>query len=218
MCQQAGLSRIWINSVNTETDTDLILALSSSRQVNRKLSAAQPTFWFRKPAKYDAVNIHQLIAQCPPLDLNSVYAYLLLSEHFRHTCIVAGIEDQFVWQVAVHEQVRGHRLANQMLSNLLLRKELAVINFIETTVGPDNLASRQVFSRLAEQGGIRVIEAKAGSVIFFDCNTMHGSNSNISPWSRSNVFMVYNRVENTLEAPKYDLTLQTRAHRNQTQF
>lgn len=59
---------------------------------------------------------------------------------------------------------------------------------------------------LAEQGGIRTMEAKAGSVIFFDCNTMHGSNSNISPWPRSNVFMVYNSIENTLEDPKYGLT------------
>ncbi|ARP94752.1 ectoine hydroxylase [Bordetella genomosp. 13] len=59
---------------------------------------------------------------------------------------------------------------------------------------------------LAEQGGgIRTMMAKAGSVVFFDCNTMHGSNSNISPWPRSNVFMVYNSMENTLNAPKYGL-------------
>lgn len=55
----------------------------------------------------------------------------------------------FVWQVAVHAQARGQRLANQMLSNLLQRKELATVNYIETTVGPDNQASRQVFRRLA---------------------------------------------------------------------
>lgn len=58
---------------------------------------------------------------------------------------------------------------------------------------------------LAEQGGIRAMTGKAGSVVFFDCNTMHGSNSNISPWPRSNVFMVYNSVENALGAPKYGL-------------
>ena len=39
---------------------------------------------------------------------------------------------------------------------------------------------------LVEQGGIRSMTAKAGSVVFFDCNTMHGSNSNISPWPRAN--------------------------------
>lgn len=59
---------------------------------------------------------------------------------------------------------------------------------------------------LIDQGGIEAVTAKAGSVVFFDCNTMHGSASNISPWPRANVFMVYNSVENTLEAPKYGLT------------
>jgi ectoine hydroxylase len=58
---------------------------------------------------------------------------------------------------------------------------------------------------LVEQGGIRSMTGKAGSVVFFDCNTMHGSNSNISPWPRANVFMVYNSVENALGSPKYGL-------------
>tara|TARA_R100000455_G_C6240362_1_gene99456 strand:- start:503 stop:940 length:438 start_codon:yes stop_codon:yes gene_type:complete len=58
---------------------------------------------------------------------------------------------------------------------------------------------------LVEQGGIQPVLAKAGSVIFFECNTMHGSASNISPWPRANLFMVYNSIENTLEEPKYGL-------------
>lgn len=58
---------------------------------------------------------------------------------------------------------------------------------------------------LVEQGGIQTMTARAGSVVFFDCNTMHGSNSNISPWPRANVFMVYNSVENSMNAPKYGL-------------
>jgi ectoine hydroxylase len=58
---------------------------------------------------------------------------------------------------------------------------------------------------LVEQGGIESMTGKAGSVVFFDCNTMHGSNSNISPWPRANVFMVYNSIENALGAPKYGL-------------
>lgn len=55
---------------------------------------------------------------------------------------------------------------------------------------------------LVEKGGIEPITGKAGSVVFFDCNTMHGSNGNISPWPRANVFMVYNSMENTLAQPK----------------
>jgi len=55
---------------------------------------------------------------------------------------------------------------------------------------------------LSDLGGISSCTGKAGSVIFFDCNTMHGSNSNISPYPRSNAFFVYNSVENQLAAPK----------------
>ncbi|GAA5233820.1 ectoine hydroxylase [Verticiella sediminum] len=58
---------------------------------------------------------------------------------------------------------------------------------------------------LVEQGGIQSVTGKAGTVVFFDCNTMHGSNGNITPWPRANVFMVYNSMENTLGAPKFGL-------------
>ena len=49
--------------------------------------------------------------------------------------------------------------------------------------------------------GIKVCEGKPGSVIFFDCNLMHGSNGNISPLPRRNVFFVYNSVKNKLAEP-----------------
>jgi ectoine hydroxylase len=55
---------------------------------------------------------------------------------------------------------------------------------------------------LCDQGGIASCRGKAGSAVFFDCNTMHGSNSNITPYPRSNAFFVYNSVENQLRAPK----------------
>ncbi len=59
---------------------------------------------------------------------------------------------------------------------------------------------------LAERGGgIRSMTGPAGSLVFFDCNTMHGSNSNISPYPRNNVFFVYNSVENALANPKFGL-------------
>ena len=59
---------------------------------------------------------------------------------------------------------------------------------------------------LIERRGIRAMKGVAGSVILFDCNTMHGSNSNISPYPRSNLFMVYNSVENRLNPPRYGLS------------
>jgi ectoine hydroxylase len=58
---------------------------------------------------------------------------------------------------------------------------------------------------LIERGGLQSTKGSAGSVVFFDCNTMHGSNSNISPFPRANLFCVYNSVENRLAAPQRSL-------------
>jgi ectoine hydroxylase len=49
---------------------------------------------------------------------------------------------------------------------------------------------------LVAKGGIVSATGKPGSVIVFDCNLMHGSNSNITPFPRSNVFFVYNALSN----------------------
>jgi ectoine hydroxylase len=54
---------------------------------------------------------------------------------------------------------------------------------------------------LAEKHGIQQFTGPAGSATLFDCNCMHGSNSNITPFPRSNVFVVFNSVENTLGEP-----------------
>ena len=56
-------------------------------------------------------------------------------------------------------------------------------------------------SRLARQGGIAAPAPKAGSVVIFDCNTMHGSNSNITPFERINTFLVFNAWSNRLVDP-----------------
>jgi ectoine hydroxylase len=60
---------------------------------------------------------------------------------------------------------------------------------------------RDNLTRMVEEAGIEAPTGKAGSIVLFDCNTMHGSNSNITPKSRNNVFMVFNSVENKLQEP-----------------
>jgi len=62
---------------------------------------------------------------------------------------------------------------------------------------PDNAN----LSHMVDEGGIETPTGDAGMVTFFDCNIMHGSNSNITPLARSNVFVVFNSVENTLVDP-----------------
>ena len=64
---------------------------------------------------------------------------------------------------------------------------------------------RDSLRMLTANAGIRAIEGRAGSVVFFDCNTMHGSNSNISHHPRTNIFLVYNSVHNRLADPHFGL-------------
>lgn len=56
-------------------------------------------------------------------------------------------------------------------------------------------------AELAHAHGIVAPTGKAGTVVVFDCNTMHGSNGNITPFPRANAFLVYNAVSNRLRAP-----------------
>jgi ectoine hydroxylase len=56
-------------------------------------------------------------------------------------------------------------------------------------------------TKLTERGGIVAPTGPAGTAVFFDCNTMHGSNGNITPYPRNNVFFVYNSMENALQDP-----------------
>jgi ectoine hydroxylase len=63
------------------------------------------------------------------------------------------------------------------------------------TPGPASLRA------LADTHGIQQFTGPAGSATLFDCNCMHGSNSNITPFPRSNVFAVFNSVDNALTDP-----------------
>lgn len=156
-------------------------------------SAVQPAasdarLQFRQPRRTDGAALHRLISECPPLDVNSLYAYLLLCEHFSTTCVVAesagGRIDGFisayvpptrpdvifVWQVAVHARARGQRLGRAMLRALLQRDELKHVRHLETTVGPDNQASRRTFIGLAGELGAHIAEQP-----FFDRQLFGGA-------------------------------------------
>lgn len=62
--------------------------------------------------------------------------------------------------------------------------------------------SREALQMLVESGrGIVAPKGGCGSATLFDCNTMHGSVSNLSPYPRTNLFLVFNSVENRLVQP-----------------
>ncbi|MBC7203095.1 MAG: diaminobutyrate acetyltransferase [Pusillimonas sp.] len=145
----------------------------TSRTSAQPANKMQPVL--RAPNLDDAKAVHALITASPPLDVNSVYVYLLLSHHFTDTCVVAELDNEivgfvsayvppktpdvlFVWQVAVHERGRGLGLGKSMLQDILQRPGLHSIRFVETTVGPDNAASRGMFASLARKVGADINE------------------------------------------------------------
>jgi L-2,4-diaminobutyric acid acetyltransferase len=136
----------------------------------------------RKPDTNDGIAIHELVSRSPPLDLNSLYSYLLFSKHFKGTSAVAEHKEEivgytsaynhpqkedtlFVWQVAVKEGFRGSGIAREMISNILNRRELDKIKYLETTVSPDNQASESLFTGLATKTGAGITKT-----LFFSRN------------------------------------------------
>ncbi|WP_303904356.1 diaminobutyrate acetyltransferase [Thiohalomonas denitrificans] len=122
----------------------------------------------RKPVLDDGKAVHDLIGNCPPLDLNSTYNYFLLCSHFSETCVVGeqdssilaflsayrlpkSPETLFVWQVAVDGALRGHGMAGRMLEEVLVRPACRGVRYVETTVSPSNIPSRRFFERYAEK-------------------------------------------------------------------
>lgn len=140
------------------------------------LAMAGPALALRSPTPSDGPALHDLIRRSPPLDLNSCYAYLLHGLHFADTCVLAETEAEtgadpgiaawisayrppsrpdtlFVWQVAVDADHRGRGLARTLLLHLLQRPACADVHWLETTVSPDNVASRRLFQGLARELG-----------------------------------------------------------------
>ena len=109
----------------------------------------------RKPTKDDGYRLHQLVAECPPLDPNSIYCNLLQCSHFAETGVAAEKEGDlvgfisgyippqqpetvFVWQVAVHEKGRGQGLAKRMLKEIVGRDACSNVTHLEPTNTEDN--------------------------------------------------------------------------------
>ena len=59
--------------------------------------------------------------------------------------------------------------------------------------------NEKMLTSLADQFGIKVLEHKAGTGIFFHPNLFHASNANISPYNRDTAILTYNSIHNLPE-------------------
>jgi L-2,4-diaminobutyric acid acetyltransferase len=123
---------------------------------------------FRQPTPLDGPQVTALVADCPPLDVNSAYCNLLQCSDFAGTCVVAeqagrvvgwisayrppaSPESLFIWQVAVHERARGESLGRRMIEWLLTQPQAQGASRLTTTITAENRASWTMFRRFAQR-------------------------------------------------------------------
>lgn len=131
------------------------------------MSPENTTVEMRPPNPMDGARIHAFIQDCPPLELNTTYAYVLMATHFASTSVVAedgeGLlgyvvgyrlpenrDTLFVWQIGVHSRARGMGLGKRLLQHLIDRTDEVPVRFLEATVATSNEASQRLFRGLAK--------------------------------------------------------------------
>jgi ectoine hydroxylase len=70
----------------------------------------------------------------------------------------------------------------------------------------------EVLTQMIDEHGIEYCIGEPGDVVLFDCNTLHGSHTNISPWGRSMLFAVYNAVSNVPAARPFGVPVPRPEH------
>lgn len=138
--------------------------IETTRSSNREIRIASPEV-------SHGGDIWRIAKRSNELDLNSSYMYLLFARDFADSSRIALVDDEvvgfvlayrrvddpdclFVWQVAVDADHRGQGLAQRMLHDLIsTSSDESPVRTVETTVTDDNVASRRLFSSLADRWG-----------------------------------------------------------------
>ncbi|MEU1055202.1 diaminobutyrate acetyltransferase [Streptomyces sp. NPDC005876] len=139
------------------------------------MTAAQADLQIDRPEVADGAALWRIARDSKVLDLNSSYSYLLWCRDFAATSAVARAENGeavgfvtgyvrpdrpdtlFIWQVAVDTAYRGRGLAAALLDGLVARTVAEqALTTLETTISPDNLPSRRLFTSFAERHGAAV--------------------------------------------------------------
>ena len=142
----------------------------------------KPDVYFRTTTARDGARMWSFVKEHGVLELNSAYCYMLMAEHFGHTCLVAerkredgtrdlaGFvlahrpprhdEDLFVWQIGVHPDMRGRGLAKRMITELLGQPGARGVMYVTATVATDNEPSRALFRGFARDVDVSCEESE----------------------------------------------------------
>ncbi|WP_281242980.1 diaminobutyrate acetyltransferase [Thalassobacillus cyri] len=134
-------------------------------QTTKERAVSTATLTFSEPNLDDGKAMWELVDNSS-LDQNSAYKYLMMSEFFSDTCVIAKEDEKlvgfvtafippehpdvvFVWQIGVDSSQRGKGVASKLLNELVSREACREVRYLEATVTPSNEASQSLFRRLA---------------------------------------------------------------------
>jgi L-2,4-diaminobutyric acid acetyltransferase len=125
---------------------------------------------FAHPTLDDGAAVATLVRETGALEPNTTYAYLLLTQYFGESCLVARRGTElvgcvlgfriperprvlFVWQIGVAPSARGRGLASKILDELVSRPALRDLEGLELTIARSNDASNRLFDSFAARNG-----------------------------------------------------------------
>lgn len=126
---------------------------------------------YRSATPADGGEMWRFVREAGVLELNPSYAYILMSQHFGNTCLVAEAEGRmvgfvlayvpprqpdtiFVWQIGVAREVRGRGVGLHLLRQLLALDGCRNVRYLEASVTPTNKPSQNLFRAFARKWGV----------------------------------------------------------------
>ena len=88
------------------------------------------------------------------------------------------------------------------------------IEWTQNTTDIKYPVGRKIAKDLIIENGMDIPKGKAGGVLFFHVDCVHGSTNNISPFKRDILILTYNRVDNVPEKDKVTYRPEYLASRN----
>ncbi|MDY0131600.1 MAG: diaminobutyrate acetyltransferase [Desulforegulaceae bacterium] len=124
-------------------------------------------FKLKKPVPSDGKLIWELVKNSKSLDLNSIYHYVLMADHFNESSIAAFKDNElagfvtayfppikhqtlFVWQVGVSKKFQGRNLGKTMITTLAKSQLSQKVKYLHATITTSNKASIALFKSTAK--------------------------------------------------------------------
>lgn len=127
-----------------------------------------PEISLRSVTKHDAILLHSLARECPPLLLHTHYTYWVQAAFFGGECFIAELDHnavgfitsvtardrQLIWQIGVLPDHRGQGYSRLLIDRVVQSAIDQGRERIEFSIAKENVASTKAFKAYADRNGL----------------------------------------------------------------